>query len=130
VTPDRELASMLTAAINLVTAPATHNGDVVRLGNARYRLITERYQALGWIVVLKQEGSHQPTLCEEMLKTCYGLTSREIEVARMLIDRLSNKEIAQQLNITSSTAGRHAERVLKKLGVASRRDVRRKLLEC
>ena len=67
-------------------------------------------------------------LRNERLKRCYGLTNREIEVARLLAKRQSNKEIAEQLEVTVYTAGRHTERVMQKLGVGSRRDVRGKLV--
>ena len=52
-----------------------------------------------------------------------GLTRRESQVALLLAERFTNKEIARQLRIEPNTARRHSERVLRKLGVSSRRDV-------
>jgi HD-GYP domain-containing protein (c-di-GMP phosphodiesterase class II) len=49
-----------------------------------------------------------------------GLTSREVEVLRLLARGLSNKEIAELLVISGSTAGKHIEHIYEKLDVSSR----------
>ena len=59
----------------------------------------------------------------------FGLTPREIEVALLLVDRLSDEEIARRLHIKLNTARCHSNRVLGKLGVHSRNHVRRTLLD-
>jgi ATP/maltotriose-dependent transcriptional regulator MalT len=50
----------------------------------------------------------------------FGLTARELEVFALLAKGLSNKEIADELFISSKTASVHVSRILMKLGVASR----------
>lgn len=52
-----------------------------------------------------------------------GLTSREIEVAALLADELTDAEIAARLFISTKTVGHHVSSVLAKLAVTSRRDV-------
>lgn len=54
-----------------------------------------------------------------------GLTSRELEVARLVAVRLSDKEIAERLSISPRTVSTHVAVILGKLGVHSRRDVAR-----
>jgi len=49
-----------------------------------------------------------------------SLTERECEVLRLVADGLSNKEIAQTLNITVRTTDFHVSNILRKLGVVSR----------
>lgn len=48
------------------------------------------------------------------------LTPREIEVARLIADGLSNKEIAQRLGITLLTTKDHVHRILEKTGLPNR----------
>ena len=51
------------------------------------------------------------------------LTSRELQVGRLLARGCSNKEIAAELVISSRTAEGHVERILTKLGFTSRAQV-------
>lgn len=53
----------------------------------------------------------------------FGLTKQELRVARHIASGLRNDALAQRLGISPHTARRHTERVLEKLGVASRRQV-------
>lgn len=64
---------------------------------------------------------------QQELQRRFGLTAREAEVALMLADRPTNREIAQALNISLHTVRSHVEHVLGKLDVNSRNDVRRAL---
>jgi DNA-binding CsgD family transcriptional regulator len=57
------------------------------------------------------------------LRARYGLTTRELDVARLLMAGRPNVEVAQQLGISEFTARRHTEHVLEKLGVRSRAEV-------
>jgi LuxR family maltose regulon positive regulatory protein len=50
------------------------------------------------------------------------LTAREQDILVLLSQRLSNKEIAQKLNITTDTVKRHILNVFQKLGVNRRAD--------
>ncbi|MBU1045090.1 MAG: PAS domain-containing protein [Candidatus Omnitrophica bacterium] len=47
----------------------------------------------------------------------YNFTPREAEIARLIRDGLSSKEIAQLLNITSQTIDKHRQNIRKKLGI-------------
>ncbi|SMC47345.1 LuxR C-terminal-related transcriptional regulator [Kibdelosporangium aridum] len=52
-----------------------------------------------------------------------GLTDRELEVAELIANGLSNKAIAQNLVISQRTAEGHVNRILRKLGFDSRAQV-------
>jgi HD-GYP domain-containing protein (c-di-GMP phosphodiesterase class II) len=49
-----------------------------------------------------------------------GLTSREVEVLRLLARGLSNREIAERLVISRTTASHHVEHIYAKTGTANR----------
>jgi HD-GYP domain-containing protein (c-di-GMP phosphodiesterase class II) len=49
-----------------------------------------------------------------------GLTSREVEVLRLLARGLSNQQIAGRLGISRKTAGHHVEHIYAKTGTANR----------
>jgi DNA-binding CsgD family transcriptional regulator len=49
-----------------------------------------------------------------------GLTGRELEVARLVARRLSNKAIGKELGMAARTASTHLSNIYQKLGVSSR----------
>ena len=61
------------------------------------------------------------------LRERFGLTAREAQVACLLMQRLTNDEIAGTLGISSHTARHHTESVLMKVRVNSRRALRQAL---
>ena len=73
---------------------------------------------LVWVTTATAEPMTDDTLRAE-----FGLTSREIEVARLMAEGLSNSEIAARLGVKFFTARNHVERTLAKLGVSSRHRV-------
>ena len=54
-----------------------------------------------------------------------GLTAREREVAEDLIAGMTNKEIAERLFVSVTTVNFHVRNILAKLGLHSRRELRR-----
>ncbi|SDB80492.1 Predicted ATPase [Raineyella antarctica] len=58
-----------------------------------------------------------------------GLTRREAQVAELLAEGLSNKQIAGRLTISTRTVDGHVERILAKFGVTSRSQVAVRLRE-
>lgn len=63
---------------------------------------------------------------EATLSNPAGLTSRQVEILRLLADGSTNAEIAQRLFISTKTVDHHVSAVLLKLQVATRRDAARR----
>lgn len=50
----------------------------------------------------------------------FGLSSREIEIAELLLKNQTNKQIAKELFIATSTVATHIQHIYEKFGVKSR----------
>ncbi len=87
--------------------------ELTALGaRARARQLADRLRALGRPV---PRGANSRTRTN-----AGGLTDREVEVALLLADGNTDKEIADQLVISRKTVGHHVSHVLTKLGARNR----------
>jgi DNA-binding response OmpR family regulator len=59
-------------------------------------------------------------LSDDELRKRFGLTPRQIAVARLVSEGFSNAEIAQQLDVSYFTARNHIEQIFLKVGVSNR----------
>jgi DNA-binding response OmpR family regulator len=57
------------------------------------------------------------------LRDRYGLTDRQVAVARLVAEGCTNAEVAERLGLSFYTARNHAEQVMGKLGVSNRSSV-------
>lgn len=57
----------------------------------------------------------------------YGLTNRELEVARLLYLGCTNRQIAEELFIAETTVKKHATHIYEKMQVAGKKEFRDKL---
>jgi len=112
------------------SSDATPDGRVVRtvrIGAMVYHL---RSAAVGQellgaepAVLVTMSASATEPLNDSVLHDQFGLTTREIQVARLIAEGLSNNEIADRLGVRFFTARNHVERTLAKLHVTSRHRV-------
>ena len=66
------------------------------------------------------QAEAQSPLREQELTDAYGLTPREHEVLALMVEGLSNPQIAERLVVSRSTAKAHVSNILSKLGVSNR----------
>ena len=94
--------------------------DLDACGATRYRDATEReLRKLGRVV-------HRRTRKGASANEALGeLSERELEVARLVVDRKTNKEIAAELFVSLKTVEAHMRNLFRKLSVSSRTEVAR-----
>ena len=88
------------------------------------------YEGIGWIdpniakmVFSNLQRPVQKTVVNSEFKrgsNAYGLTERELDVLELMVEGLSNPQIADKLVITKATAKAHVHSILQKLCVSSR----------
>ncbi len=89
------------------------------------------YEGVGWIdpaiakvvfsnLGVSRETSNTSTEVLKKDKNSYGLTERELDVLSLMVDGLTNPQIADKLVITRATAKAHVHSILQKLCATSR----------
>ena len=68
-------------------------------------------------VPVRPAPQEQPPQSAPSLAAAKTLTQREIEVARLVSEGLSSKEVASQLNLSVRTVEKHRANIMDKLGV-------------
>jgi DNA-binding NarL/FixJ family response regulator len=114
----------------------------IRAGARGYILKNTRPEALlEQILATGDEGSPlSPTVARRILEELrraavarpasdYGLTPRELEVLRDIVDGLTYRELAERHRIAGSTAKKHILHLYRKLDVSSRAEIVRKALD-
>jgi DNA-binding CsgD family transcriptional regulator len=112
ITDDPLLAAPAHA---LVLSNEGTGANVLRLADAEMVAAAARMVAAGYAI------THSGPAPEDQLVR-YGLTSREREVALLLLDGRSNKAIARALDISVHTAKFHVAALLTKLRARNRAD--------
>ena len=103
----------------------------IRTDSARYEVRGCYVDAVGLeeMVLVLAERRSPPAVDVEAVRTKYGLTQRQVEVAMLLTAGASTKKIAEQLGISLHTARRHTEQIFLKLGIHSRAQLHAILLQ-
>lgn len=70
--------------------------------------------------LLRELGARLPAAREAAAGAFAELTARELEIVRLVAQRLSNKEIGVRLGITARTAGTHLANIFDKVGLRDR----------
>ncbi|MFB4301742.1 LuxR C-terminal-related transcriptional regulator [Actinomadura sp. NTSP31] len=105
----------------------THIGEAVRaLGERRYRAAFEEGGRLAAAHAIR-DALGEPAVSGAGAgasgQAASPLTERELEVAALVAEGLSNRDIADRLTIAKRTADSHIEHILAKLGFSSRAQI-------
>lgn len=122
-------ASLLPTAARLLAAADAYQSKLER---RPYRDALAPEQAASWIRGEAQRGRFDVDAVDAVLTAAgqpapeptedrpAGLTERELDVLRLAVQGLSNREIAEALVVSPKTVGRHLERIYEKAGVSTR----------
>jgi two-component system, NarL family, nitrate/nitrite response regulator NarL len=66
---------------------------------------------------MSQDGEVEQALASQASQ---GLTYRQVEIIRLIVQGLSNKEIGRQLNISEGTVKIHLHKIYMRLGLRNR----------
>ena len=120
----------LTMPVLILSARGTEADKLqgFRLGADDY--VTKPFsirELLARVAVLLRRAAPVPSdaappqpISDDGLRDRYGLTQRQVAVARLLGEGHTTTEIAARLGVTYHTARNHADQVLQKMGVHSR----------
>jgi DNA-binding NarL/FixJ family response regulator len=121
----------LDAGRALLTAGLAHDeADRADLARIRLREATDAFHACGAAALEAQAvrerrrlGVRVPAPATGRSDGAYGLSPRELEIARLVTQGLTNQKIAGELYLSVRTVETHLSRVFAKLGVTSRTGV-------
>lgn len=116
--PDVAFQTFRTHVRVLRRAIATASAPVVQISEGLCCRGTLLRGELGEYLLILFETARRDSAQEQLAR--YGLTPRELEVAALLIEGLSNREIVDRLSVTENTVESHIKRILTKAHVPSR----------
>jgi len=94
-----------------------------QLGSAQFEAAFEKGAAFSVDDGIAHALGERPTTAAPSSKQDTVLTARELEIAELIAEGLSNREIATRLTISVRTAETHAQHILIKLGFRSRAQI-------
>jgi len=74
------------------------------------------------MVLIEKVSEHRQFNLKE-LKERYGLTERQMDILKLLVNGSSNKEIAEALCVTEDTVKGHLKHVMRRLEVNTRTEI-------
>lgn len=101
----------------LLSAIMAINEGTAWLDPSIARLVLSNVQQQKQDESLQIKETKQP---QKQIKNTFGLTDRELDVLSLIVDGLSNSDIAEKLVITKSTVKTHVHSILQKLYVTNR----------
>lgn len=137
--PDGDLeAGRLPSAVLSVAARARRTAGAERPGEVAMARVLSR--AGTWVVLhgasLVSDGTRRVAVIVEpahpariypLLMSVYGLTERERDITRLVLQGRSTTQIAAELVVSANTVQQHLKNIFDKTGVRSRRDLVGKL---
>ncbi|MDQ1626515.1 MAG: hypothetical protein QOI54_259 [Actinomycetota bacterium] len=133
--PDADLdAGRLPAAVLSVAGRALRpvvNGEPAEVAMARVLTRSGTWVVLHGVALQSGTDSRVAVIVEpahparitSLLMSAYGLTEREREVTRLVLQGASTTEIASELVVSAHTVQQHLKNIFDKTGVRSRRDL-------
>lgn len=120
----KDFAKTITDFVNEQTASGTHRSIAEEIAHPQMQLQSEQKQSQ---VQTQNPAAAEEKICSaqemrfEYYKT-FNLSKREIEIANLLYENYSNKQIAEHLFIAVSTVATHIQHIYEKCNVRNRNE--------
>jgi DNA-binding CsgD family transcriptional regulator len=101
--------------------------DIEGVGYYIHGVMRVRGRITPIMFVVIERCPERANISELTIRHIFGMTPAESRVAIMLSERRTNREISVDLAVSAHTARRHTEKVLSKLGIHRRTEVRNAL---
>jgi DNA-binding CsgD family transcriptional regulator len=116
-----KMADVARSEAGVSTLHEATGGDPTR--SAHYHTGMKEYGAEQEVVCALRVEPAQPARIAPLLMSAYGLTDREQELTRLVLQGDSTAQIAERLVVSPHTVQEHLKSIFEKTGVRSRRDL-------
>ncbi|RMI32880.1 ATP-binding protein [Nocardia stercoris] len=117
---DRAVAEFACARASLAAGDRSGAREILAAATARAAALGADGLVSAMADTVRRAGLAAATTAPPAPPRSFGLTTRELEVLRLIARGLSNRAIGAELFISGNTAGVHVSRIITKLGASSR----------
>lgn len=118
----KDFAKTITEFVNEQTASGTHRSVAVGIARPQPQPQTEQKNLQAQTQTWAEEKSLSAQEMRQEYYKIFNLSKREVEIANLLYENYSNKQIAEHLFIAVSTVATHIQHIYEKCNVRNRNE--------
>ena len=118
----KDFAKTITDFVNEQTESGRHRNFAGKTAHSQMERLPAEQKQEFWQPNQKEEKSRSAQKMRQEYYKMFNLSKREIEIANLLYENYSNKQIAEQLFIAISTVATHIQHIYEKCNVRNRNE--------